>query len=91
MTEQETKAAAEHPPDCRVMPSKLVNGLIPPHTTCPFAGRCADADTGLCRHKGVYHTTTFSCGFARAYDLLQRGGHNIKSSPLADNGQREGG
>ena len=71
------KAAAEPPLDCRVMPSKLVNGLIPPHTTCPFAGKCADPDMGLCRHKGVYHTTTYSCGFARAYDLLGRRGHNV--------------
>lgn len=77
MTEQETKAAAERRHGSWVMPSKLVDGLIPPHTTCPFAGKCADHDMGLCRHNGVYHATTYSCGFARAYDLLGRRGHDV--------------
>lgn len=52
-------------------PSKLVNGRIPPHTICPFREQCGSAD-GKCYHTGLDHTKEFSCGYARAFDLIQR-------------------
>jgi len=51
--------------------SKLVNGKIPKNTTCPFLKDCLSP---TCPHKGVNHSIEFSCGYARAFDLLHRYG-----------------
>lgn len=50
-------------------PSQLVNGRIPPHQPCPFTSQCP-SHGGTCHHKGVEHTVAFSCGYARAFDLI---------------------
>lgn len=52
-------------------PSQLVNGRIPPHTPCPFTAQCPSHGNS-CGHKGVEHIMAYSCGYARAFDLLQR-------------------
>lgn len=75
---QKPIAAAEPPLECVVRPSKLVKGRIPAHTNCPYAGKCSEPDTGFCRHKGVWHTVEFSCGFARAFDLIQKKAANVQ-------------
>lgn len=54
------------------MESKLVAGRIPAHTECPFRAGCAIAANSTCHHKGTEHNVEFSCGAARAYDLIQR-------------------
>lgn len=51
-------------------PSKLVGGMIPARTACPFRERCAVADT--CHHKGPQHDCDFSCAIARGLDLSER-------------------
>lgn len=54
--------------------SKLDNGMIPAHTECPFRGRCPEADwrpeRNRCNHTGTEHPVPFSCGIARAYNIL---------------------
>jgi hypothetical protein len=52
--------------------SKLIDGRIPPHTECPFRNRCGFAENNTCHHKGVEHVVAYSCGAARAYDLITR-------------------
>lgn len=48
----------------------LVEGRIPPKTECIFRSICPDARDEHCSHQGVYHEVPFSCGYARAFDLL---------------------
>jgi hypothetical protein len=55
-----------------MQPSKLVAGRIPAHTECPFRANCPMSANGSCHHKGTEHNRTFSCGAARAYDLIER-------------------
>lgn len=52
--------------------SLLVDGNIPAHTTCPFAGECGLNKDGNCGHQGVNHTVDYSCALARAFDLRHR-------------------
>lgn len=52
------------------MKSKLDNGKIPAHTVCPFRDQCGFVEAGTCHHKGTEHTVQFSCGAARAYDII---------------------
>jgi hypothetical protein len=47
--------------------SKLVDGKIPAHTMCPFKNKCT---TIKCHHGGISHKVAFSCGMARAFDLV---------------------
>lgn len=49
--------------------SKLFYGKIPAKQECPFRERCG---YDKCAHKGKEHNVMFSCGFARAFDLLDR-------------------
>lgn len=51
---------------------KLVDGRIPAHTECPFRTQCAFAIRDACSHKGKDHNVPFSCGAARAYELVNR-------------------
>jgi hypothetical protein len=56
--------------------SRLVDGWIPAHTACPFREHCNFAkpnDMGetVCFHKGVEHTTAFSCATARLFDMVE--------------------
>lgn len=49
--------------------SKLVQGLIPAKTECPFKdGTCPLVET--CPHKGVNHPVAFSCAAARFWDTM---------------------
>jgi hypothetical protein len=51
--------------------SKLLEGLIPPNTLCPFANVCPlSGPQEQCQHKGTEHTS-FSCASARAFDLME--------------------
>ena len=47
--------------------SKLVDGLIPKHTECPFKEECGMPS---CIHEGVNHNVDFSCALARAWDIV---------------------
>lgn len=60
--------------------TKLVDGSIPAHTECPFVGECPMAKTGCCHHKGPAHNVPFSCGAARAFDLIHRHERKIEVS-----------
>jgi len=48
---------------------KLVDGLIPAHTECPYRTECGGFAKISCIHHGVKHTIDFSCGFARAFEI----------------------
>jgi ribosomal protein L32 len=50
----------------------LINGKIPARTECPFKDRCPFVTNKTCHHRGIEHTIAFSCGAARAFDLIQR-------------------
>ena len=59
------------------MNSKLVKGRIPPFTPCPFRSECPSAQPDVpqnvgCGHQGIHHTVAYSCGYARAFDLIDR-------------------
>lgn len=54
------------------MRTQLHEGKIPAHTECPFKAECNDGVKGWCAHKGKEHTVPFSCGTARAFDLIAR-------------------
>ena len=54
------------------MKTLLTEGKIPPHTECLYKAECNDGVTGLCAHHGKAHGVPFSCGAARAFDLVQR-------------------
>ena len=58
--------------------SNRTNGKIPAFTECPFKYRCDWAKKGVCHHKGEKHNTEYSCGVARAYDLLHIAGVSDK-------------
>lgn len=47
--------------------NKLVQGLIPAKTPCPFKERCGLIKS--CHHRGENHQVAFSCGCARALNL----------------------
>ena len=50
------------------MERKLVNGLIPIGTVCPFKNKCELNST--CRHLGIKHNVPYSCAIARGFDLV---------------------
>lgn len=52
--------------------SKLVDGKIPVGIECPFRAECPIAKHSACHHRGKEHDKMFSCGAARAFDLIQR-------------------
>jgi hypothetical protein len=51
--------------------TKLVDGRIPPLTECPYKAECPMAGTS-CHHKGTEHKVAFSCGAARAFELIHK-------------------
>jgi hypothetical protein len=51
-------------------PSLLIEGKIPVGMICPFRIRCHQAATGNCGHSGYNHNIEFSCGMARAFDIV---------------------
>ena len=51
---------------------QLVNGRIPANTICPFRKECSVAAQGTCHHLGEQHKVAFSCGMARAFELVKR-------------------
>lgn len=51
--------------------TKLVGGKIPALTDCPYKDECPMAQTS-CHHKGKEHNVPFSCGAARAFDLIHK-------------------
>ena len=54
--------------------SKLINGLIPARTECPYKDRCSLLPS--CNHKGVHHHKLYSCAIARGFALIERNGGN---------------
>lgn len=52
--------------------TKLVNGLIPANTDCPFRSCCSSARLGNCHHLGAVNPRPYSCGTARAFDLIEQ-------------------
>lgn len=50
--------------------SKLVDGRIPARTVCPFRQECRSAESGTCYHDGLKHWRPYSCGTARAFDMI---------------------
>jgi hypothetical protein len=52
--------------------AKLVKGKIPVNTPCPFKDECSSAKNKTCAHKGLEHTVSFSCGYARAFQIFKR-------------------
>jgi hypothetical protein len=56
--------------------SHLVEGKIPSHTECPFRSQCSFAENNTCHHNGKAHTIAYSCGAARAFDLVNRDKEN---------------
>jgi hypothetical protein len=52
------------------MESKLIKGLIPAHTECPFKRQCGAVHVKICHHMGKDHPREFSCGRARLIDKL---------------------
>jgi len=58
--------------------SLLTDGKIPKHTMCPFDNTCDIALNGSCDHLGIEHARVFSCGIARAFDIIQRNNQDIQ-------------
>lgn len=52
--------------------SHLKDGKIPVRTVCPFREQCIIAQEGSCHHQGINHEREYSCGAARAFDLIER-------------------
>jgi hypothetical protein len=53
--------------------SKLVEGLIPKNTVCPFVVKCSNGCNECpLDHKGLKHGVDYSCAIARAYDLSRK-------------------
>ena len=52
------------------MNTKLVDGLIPAYTNCPFRKDCI-LELG-CHHMGILHKVAFSCASARGFDILNK-------------------
>ena len=50
--------------------SLLKQGKIPADTVCPFRVKCHEAARGECKHRGYNHSVEFSCGYARAHDIV---------------------
>lgn len=57
----------------------LVNGKIPANTVCPFRAHCGIAANNECHHQGLDHNNEFSCGTARAFELI-----NLKGTTMAE-------
>ena len=49
---------------------KLKNGRIPQYTECPFKEECCEHINSHCAHNGKNHKVEFSCGYARAFNLI---------------------
>jgi hypothetical protein len=47
--------------------SKLVDGLIPKGTVCPFKEEC---NLYPCEHHGTEHKVDYSCALARGFDII---------------------
>ena len=47
------------------------DGLIPAHTECPYKRECVLSIERKCRHKGLEHTTNFSCTVYRAFEITK--------------------
>lgn len=50
--------------------SLLLGGKVKAGSICPFRVKCSSAAKGECRHLGYVHTVDFSCGYARAHDIV---------------------
>lgn len=68
------------------MNSLLTTGKIPAGSTCPFAGKCDSKLRGQCAHTGVTHTSAFSCGYARLFDLDRQSSVRFNSASAARHG-----
>lgn len=55
------------PPVKRVRPTQLVDGNIPPGQACPYKDKCPIKNC----NKQTATQTTFSCGTARGFDLVE--------------------
>lgn len=52
---------------------RLVDGKIPANTACPYRVDCPSAQSFTCGHKGGDHPVPFSCGYARLFEIYNRG------------------
>lgn len=50
--------------------SLLVDGKIPAGHVCPFRINCSTALRDECKHFGHSHVNSYSCGVARAFDII---------------------
>jgi len=49
--------------------TKLVNGLIPKFTACPYKQKCGDYAKNWCIHDGTAHPVDFSCAMTRLIEI----------------------
>ena len=54
-------------------------GCIPANEVCPFRAECAIAQGGECRHFGRSHKVPFSCGAARSFPEVIKGGESKRT------------
>lgn len=52
--------------------NKLVNGLIPKFTNCPYKTGCGDYAKNFCIHTGKNHPVDFSCAMARSFEITTK-------------------
>ncbi len=50
----------------------LIDGRIPAYTACAYTGQCPQYKSYTCKHLGSAHPVPFSCGMARAFQLIQK-------------------
>jgi hypothetical protein len=50
--------------------TKLVDGMIPVGSICPFKDKCELKEA--CYHTGKFHRSPYSCALARGFDLMER-------------------
>jgi hypothetical protein len=48
----------------------LVDGRIPAFTPCPVKDQCGIDMKGECNHQGEKHESSYSCGMARAIEMV---------------------
>lgn len=52
---------------------KLVDGMIPAYSQCPFASACELKKVDNCGHQGERHSVPYSCGLARLFEIFGTG------------------
>lgn len=50
--------------------TKLVHGMIPAFTDCPYNQTCKVAKVGQCGHYGKDHPVQYSCALARLLKVI---------------------